>query len=218
MMKNANSHRLYRASRIKDILRIARERASQPEQRTKQWLSRELGISYRALTAIEEGDAPPTLELAISWCEALEDRIAKEKILYIYGIQALPPTDPRLLADMSTQLINFLQELAEAGAAAKELQRISVSKRPGKEFNPLELEEIQRLLKQILDVRHASYCIANVAEEAWGVARESVKHQWVQQSVANDVVIKSIDEYEKYMKDRNYEQHIQHIVQQNGAL
>ncbi|EZH67932.1 hypothetical protein DH09_08425 [Bacillaceae bacterium JMAK1] len=217
-MKNANSHSLYRASRIKDILRIARDRASQPERRTKQWLSRELGLSYRALTAIEDGDTPPSLETAIAWCDAVNDSLAKQKILYIYGLTPLPPTDPRLLADMSTQLINFVNEIKEAEEAARQLQMISVSKRPGKEFSQIELEEVESLLKQILDVRQASYCIADVAENVWGVAKEHVRNRWIAQSIATGVVVKSVEQYEAYKSEKVYTEHIEKLVAMNGPL
>ncbi|TDQ35239.1 helix-turn-helix domain-containing protein [Aureibacillus halotolerans] len=217
-MQNKNQGgRIYRASAIKDILRIARERSCQAERRTKKWLAEELGITTVRLTGIEQGTSQVPLDLAIAWCDAVGDKVAKQKILYIYGV-ALPPTDPRLLESVPAQFINFQSELREAIDQIEIFKQVYLDIRPGRPLKENHLEVAKRAMKQVMDVKQASQCLSAAVEKAIGISVEQTMSSWVQQAVADGVVMRSIDDYEDYAKDRMYEEHVREFLGAQGVM
>jgi hypothetical protein len=200
MPNTASKLKIYRTLRIKDILRIARERAVNPNMRTKKALSDALGITYMRLSGMEDGTSQIPMELAYEWCQVTGDRSAWQAILHIYGY-TLPPTDPRLIESLSDQLTNYIEQAREGMAAAERLQEISSDRRPGVDFDERDIEEILRLAKQIRDTDQSSECVIESLEINWDLCIEDVDRQWTQQALSDHVVVPSIDELDEIKRE-----------------
>ncbi|MDQ0299683.1 hypothetical protein J2S78_002103 [Salibacterium salarium] len=201
-MKNKTAKaKLYNPSAIPTILKTARERALKPERRTKRWLADQLGITERRLTGIEDRTSQIHLEECIEWCEAVEDSEALEQIMHIYGI-GLPPTDPRLLESVSDQLDNLKPEIEEAFQAAKQIEKLSQRCRPWKGFNEHDQRLAETTAKQIFDIKHAAECLLTAMENQWGLNKEYVEATWINGAISNDVVMRSVSDFEKLRRAR----------------
>jgi transcriptional regulator with XRE-family HTH domain len=192
--------RLYSPSSIGDILRIARERACQEERRTKRYIAEALGITSARLTSIEDGYSQIPFELAVEWCNIVEDDTALEQIKHIYGMD-LPPTDPRLLFSVPEQLVNFIKQANEAIESAQKLLHISARLRPGDEISQKYESDVLRHAKQILDTKQAAECVLKAMEKKWGLCRETLNRNWIQEGIADRVIIQSVSQYENIKKE-----------------
>ncbi|MFD2704051.1 hypothetical protein [Salibacterium lacus] len=194
--------RLYNPSAIPKILQTARERAIVPEHRTKRWLSEYLGITLNRLTNVENGTAQAPLELCVEWCEAVKDEEAQEQIEHIYGL-SLPPTDPRLLENVTGQLANFETELEEAKIAAEEIRRLSQRYRPWTGFTSRDIDVLQEnVARQILDIQHAADCLLTSMKRQWGLNLDYVEAQWINKAISNNVIMHRVSDYEALRKRR----------------
>lgn len=191
--------RLYSPSAIGDILRIARERACQEERRTKRYMALALGITVDRLTRMENGTARVPFEIAIEWCRVVEDETALEQIKHIYGM-GLPPTDPRLLDSVPTQLANFIRQANQAIDAAKRLMQMSTDLRPGDQVS--ESNEVMRDAEDLLDIKQAAECVLASMKKNWGLNIEKVNQSWMQEAIVDRVVIQSVSEFEKIRKEQ----------------
>ncbi|SFP17492.1 hypothetical protein [Salibacterium halotolerans] len=201
MQNKTEKARLYNPSAIPTILKTARERAKKPERRTKRWLAEQLGMTERRLTGIEDGTSQVHLEECIEWCEAVEDFLALKHILHIYGISE-PPTDPRLLDNVPSQLDNFKAEVEESFIAAKDIEKLSQHWRPWKGFEDRDRQQMQASAKQIRDVRHAADCLIVAMENQWGLNQQYVEATWINGGIANNILMHSIGAFENLRKER----------------
>ncbi len=198
--------RLYSPSQIGMILRIARERSCQEERRTKRYVSEALGITIQRLSNIEAGYSECPFDLAIQWCEVVEDYTALAQIKHIYGM-GLPATDPRLLDFVHNQLVNFIDQAEQAVVAARELLHKSPDIRPGD--NPREKFGIDLLnhAEQILDAKQASECVLESMKINWDLDIEKVYQNWIQEGIADRVIIPSVSKFEDIRKEMFYQNH-----------
>lgn len=201
--------RLYSPSSIGDILRISRERACQEERRTKRFMAEALGITVTRLTNMEEGVSQIPFEIAIEWCQVVEDYTALEKIKHIYGMD-LPPTDPRLLDSVQDQLTNFIEQATQAISAAEELLRLSKDMRPGtgsEKFADIILEKAE----EILDVKQAASNVLTVLNTKWGLNLEKLNRNWIQEAIVDQVIIHSVSQFEDIRKEIFFENRYRQI-------
>lgn len=200
MSNVANMPRIYRTSSIPVILRSARERAVNPNIRTKTALAASLGITYNRLSRMEDGLAEIPLELAYEWCLSVGDRVSWKMILHIYGA-GLPATDPRLLESLADQLNDYIEQAQEGILAAEHLKQISKSRRPGMDFTETQTVEIIRLAKQIRDTDQASENVLDSLSINWGVRIDEVDRLWVQKAVANRVVPPTVQHMDEIKRE-----------------
>ncbi|MGY4689305.1 hypothetical protein [Salibacterium sp. K-3] len=201
MQNKTAKSRLYSPSSIPTILKTARERAWKPERRTKRWLAKQLGMTERRLSGIEDGTSQIHLEECIEWCETVEDTLALELILHVYGLSE-PPTDPRLLDNVPSQLDNFKAEVEESFTAAKDIEKLSQHWRPWKGFEDREQQQVQATAKQIRDVRHAADCLLTAMNNEWGMNQQYVEATWINGGIANNILMHSIGAFEELRRER----------------
>ncbi|ALA55029.1 helix-turn-helix transcriptional regulator [Shouchella clausii] len=201
MANTLSQTRLYHASQIGDVLRIARERASKPEHRTKQRMAEELGITVARLTRIEEGTAQVPLELAIQWCQIVNDHTALAKVRHIWGLD-LPATNPLLQEDMLSQLINFRRQATQAIEAIAGLLDISVQLRPGDNVTERFGKELYEHAEEILDMKQATESLLTSLSLNWGLDREKLRRSWTQEALADGVLVTSVSHYEEIKKEQ----------------
>ncbi|USK71733.1 helix-turn-helix domain-containing protein [Peribacillus asahii] len=205
MSNNLNRVVLYSPSQIGEILKIARERACQEERRTKRFVSEGLGITVQRLTNIEEGFSNPPFELAVDWCQLVEDYTALEKIKHIYQM-GLPATDPRLLESVPNQLINLIQQATGAIGAAESLLQISKDMRPGKPISERTSSDMLHLAEEILDLKQAVEATLSSMRKNWGLDIEQVTKNWIQEALADQVIISSVSHFEDIRKEQYFEE------------
>ncbi|EIJ79168.1 hypothetical protein PB1_16464 [Bacillus methanolicus PB1] len=197
--------RLYSPSAIGNILRIARERACQEERRTKRYMAEALGITVERLSRIEAGTAQVPFELAVEWCHIVEDYTALAKIKHIYGME-LPPTDPRLLKSVSDQLVNFIRQASDAIEAAKKLLYISTQLRPGDQISETLEADVLNHAEEILDTKQAAECVLDSMQRNWRLCRDTLNRNWIQEAIADRVIISSVAQYENIRKEIFFEE------------
>jgi len=196
---------LYSPSQIKHILRIARERASQEEQRTKKYMADALGITVERLTRMEVGTSEIPFEIAQQWCLILEDYTAFKKIKHIYGM-GLPPVDPWLLQSVPDQLSNFLDQANQAIEAAQELLHKSTQLRRNEQFSDKDQHDILRLAEEILDVQQASECVIASLTMKWNLDYSTLIKNWTQEALMDKVIIPSVSQFETMRKETFFEE------------
>lgn len=196
--------RLYSPSQIGHILRVARERACQEERRTKRYMSEALGITTVRLKNIEDGMAQVPFELAVDWCNAVEDETALEQIKHIYGMD-LPATDPRLLESVQNQLSNFIEQATQSVTAAEELLRLGKDMRPGKGVEKYA-ETILSKAEEILDVKQAAASVLTALKKKWGLDLEQLQKNWIQEALSDQVIIQSVSQFENIRKEIFFDQ------------
>ena len=200
MANKGYQSRLYGPQSIGRILRIARERASQEERRTKRYMAEALGITVDRLTRMENGTAQISFEIAVEWCRIVEDDVALQKIEHIY-LNELPPTDPRLLQNVTDQLVNFRRQAEEAIKAVDKLLEISLQQRPGKQMDKNQTEDAYRYAEEILDTYQAAECVLKSMQDQWRLDIDRLKQSWILEAIAEGVVIPSVSAYENLKKD-----------------
>ena len=205
MSNNLNRVVLYSPSQIGEILKISRERACQEKRRTKRFVSEELGITVQRLTNIEEGFSNPPFELAVDWCQLVEDYTALEKIKHIYQM-GLPATDPRLLESVPNQLINLIQQATGAIGAAESLLQISKDMRPDKPISERTSSDMLHLAEEILDLKQAVEATLTSMRTNWGLDIEQVTKNWIQEALADQVIISSVSHFEDIRKEQYFEE------------
>lgn len=196
---------LYSPSQIGEILKIARERSCQEERRTKRFMAKELGITEQRLTNIEKGFSHPTFEIAADWCRIVEDYVALAKIKHIYRM-GLPPTDPRLLISVPNQLTNLIKQAHGAIGAAESLMQISADMRPGRTISDHVATDILKMAEEILDMKQAAEATLQSMQKSWNLNIEEVERNWIQEAIADQVIIPSVTAYEVIRKEEFYEQ------------
>lgn len=204
MANTFTSVRLYPHSKIGDILRIARERASQEEQRTKKYMSDQLGITVERITRMEAGTAQVPFEIAVDWCQLLGDYTALKHIKHCYGL-ALPPTDPWLLQSVPDQLNNFIHQAHGAIEAAQALLMLSHQRRR-ESFSENTEREILCLAEEILDVQQSFDCVIASLQMNWNMDTDTLFKNWIQEALTDQVIIPSISEFEKIRKQEFFEE------------
>ncbi|WP_366160627.1 hypothetical protein ABXS71_17005 [Bacillus infantis] len=202
--------RLYPPSAIGVILRIARERACQEEQRTKRYMAEVLGITVERLTRMEAGTAQVPFEIAIEWCQVLEDYTALNKIKHIFGLE-LPPTDPRLLTSVPDQLVNFIRQASGAIESAKKLLHMSTQIRPGDQGGEVMEAAMLREAEEVLDTKQAADCVLGALSQNWGLSLTTLHSNWTQEAIADKVVISSITQFEHISKERFFADRARHL-------
>ncbi|MGG3798019.1 hypothetical protein [Metabacillus fastidiosus] len=200
MANTFSNIRLYSPSAIGDILRISRERACQVEQRTKRYMADALGITEKRLTGMENGTSQVPFEIAMQWCQILEDYTALTKIKHIYGM-ALPPTDPWLLESVADQLSNFIQQAQGAIEATEKLLQVSRQRRYGQQFSESEALEILKQSEEILDVQQAAECVIAALKMNWDMDVNQLFKNWIQEALVDKVIIPSVSEFENRRKE-----------------
>ncbi|MED4885048.1 helix-turn-helix transcriptional regulator [Bacillus smithii] len=198
MANTLTKPRLYSPSQIGDILRIARERACQEERRTKRYMAEALGITVDRLTRIENGTAQVPFELAIEWCEIVEDDTALAQIKHIYGMD-LPPTDPRLLDSVPTQLANFISQAKQAIEVAKRLLKMSTEIRPGDNLS--DSYDLLKDVEEFVDIKQATECVLTSLKNNWKVNMDKVNQNWTQEAIHDRVIIPSVSQFESIRKE-----------------
>lgn len=196
--------RLYSPSQIGHILRVARERACQEERRTKRYMTEALGITLARLTNIEEGMAQAPFEMAVDWCNIVEDETALEQIRHIYGMD-LPATDPRLLESVQDQLSNFIEQATQAITAAEELLRLGKDMRPSKGVEKYA-ETILSKAEEILDVKQAASCVLTALKRKWGLDSDQLQRNWTMEALSDEVIIPSVSQFENIRKEIFFDQ------------
>ncbi|MGM7634206.1 hypothetical protein [Bacillus sp. Hm123] len=204
MANTFSKTRLYSPSAIGDILRIARERSCQEERRTKRYMAKALGITVDRLTRMEEGTSQVPYDLAVEWCNIVNDQTALKQINHIYGM-TLPPTDPRLLLSVPDQLNNFIRQAKRAIEAAKALKDISRNRRPGRPFSEHDERSILNLSEEILDVQQSSECVIGSMEENWGLCKDTLHRNWITEAISDHVIIHSVTQFEEIRKEQFFE-------------
>jgi len=202
--------RLYPPSAIGEILKIARERARQEEQRTKRYMTEELGITADRLTKIENGTAQVPFELAVQWCQILGDYTALNKIKHIYGM-ALPPADPWLLESVADQLNNFIRQAKGAIEAAECLLDMSSQRRRRSTFSEHDKQRILELSEEILDVQQSSECVISSLKINWDLDTDALFKNWIQEALADQVIISSVTEFDNIRKEQYFEDRLERI-------
>lgn len=200
MSNTLTKARLYSPSAIGEILKIARERASQEEHRTKQYLAGQLGITVARLTNIEKGYSVPPFELAADWCQAVGDYTALKKIKHIFGM-SLPPTDPWLLQSVPDQLSNFIKQAQGAIEAAEALLQMSHQRRPRSGFTEMDKADMLAYAEEILDVHQSADCVIASMRQNWELEYETLLKNWIQEALADRVIIPSVSEFEAIRKE-----------------
>lgn len=201
--------RLYSPSSIGSILRIARERACQEERRTKRYMAESLGITVSRLTNIEEGFSQIPFEIAIEWCQIVEDDTALEQIKHIYGMD-LPATDPRLLESVQDQLSNFIEQATQSIKAAEDLLRLSKDIRPRtgtEKYADIILEKAE----EILDVKQAASNVLTSLKMKWKLDTDQLHRNWIQEAIADEVIIPSVSQFENIKKELFFENRFKQI-------
>jgi len=181
---------IYRPSAIPSLLKTARERSVNANMRQKKQLAEALGISPARLSNIEDGTAVCPLDLAIDWCRAVDDAVTEKAILYIHGT-ALPPTHPRLIRDLASQLVNHLEQLEEGRQATRRLLEIYADIKPDMPLSESQLNEVEDLALQIVDTDQSSECVLDSISLNWGIDRKRVTDKWVLKTWNGGVIIRS---------------------------
>ncbi|USK85698.1 helix-turn-helix domain-containing protein [Peribacillus asahii] len=197
--------RLYPPSAIGEILKIARERARQEEQRTKRYMAKELGITVDRLTKIENGTAQAPFEIAVQWCQILSDYTALNKIKHIFGM-ALPPADPWLLESVADQLNNFIRQAQGAIEATKCLLDMSSQRRRNSTFSEHDKQRILELSEEILDVQQSSECVISSLKMNWNLDTDALFKNWIREALSDQVIIPSVTEFDKIRKEQYFEE------------
>ncbi|WYU50002.1 hypothetical protein MHH67_11425 [Bacillus sp. FSL K6-0047] len=201
MSNKDTTTRIYPVSQIGRVLKIAREGSCQEEQRTKRNLAETLGITARRLTAIEEGEAPCSLDLAIEWCRAVKDYTALSKILHMFDL-GLPATNPLLLEDPLQQILNFRRQAKQAIDAITELMDLSVRMRPDDVMAERFPTDFYKCAEEILDMKQASEALLTSMSINWGLDREKLRRSWTQEALVDGVLVNSVTHYEEIKREK----------------
>ena len=210
MTNTLHKNRLYSPSSIAPILKVARERASKDERRTKQYMAKALGITLPRLTNIENGQAHVPFELAVDWCDICEDYTAKAKIIHIYGL-GLPATDPRLLESVTDQLVNFMRQAQQAIDSTKELLIMSTQIRPGESPSERFVSDMYKNAEEVLDMKQATESLLQSMANNWELDRQKLKGNWIQEAIADKVIIPSFNAYEELKVNQFHHNRLQHL-------
>lgn len=200
MGNRTESFSIYRPSSIRNILKSARERAVNPNMRTKKELSAVLGITYNRLSGMEDGTSQIPMELAYEWCMALEDETSWRMILHTYGA-SLPPTDPRLTTIPDRQFNNFKKQVKEALEAIEALTEICRDIRPGKKLDEKQMNVVVEHAQQVFDMKQATDCVLDSLKENLGLHIEDVIRRWTQKALVDGVVLQSIKQYDEIKRE-----------------
>lgn len=200
MTNEIKKHRIYRASSIARILRIARERSVNENLRTKTALAEELGITALRLTNMEKGTSLIPLDLAYEWCKAVEDKTAWRAIMHAYG-ESLPPTDPQLLNSVANQLTNYIEQSQQGIRAAERLLQISKDRRPKLAFSDKQVDEIINLATEIRDTDQSSECVLDSLAMNWNVCTDEVDRRWIQEAAVDRVIVTSLKQLDEIKRE-----------------
>lgn len=158
-----------------------------------------LGITVTRLTNIEDGFSQVPFELALDWCNIVEDETALEQIRHIY-LMDLPATDPRLLESVQNQLSNFIEQATQSVTAAEELLRLGKDMRPGKGVEKYA-ETILAKAEEILDVKQAASSVLTTLKRKWGLDSDQLQRNWTQEALSDQVIIQSVSQFENIRKE-----------------
>ncbi|MFT8930056.1 MAG: sporulation sigma factor-processing peptidase [Sporolactobacillus sp.] len=183
---------VYRPSALGEILKAAREYSVNENRRTKIALSKFLGMTTARMTAIEDGVSRISLNDALDWCEASEDRLTRQAVLHIFGVSRLP-TDPRLIEKIEQQLVNYIDQAQKGITAAQELLKFSKDMRPGRKLDERQINEIKERAGQIDDTYQSAECVLMSIEMNWGVSWVDVQNAWTSEALVDQVAVSSVD-------------------------
>lgn len=192
---------IYRPSALRIVLQTARERSVNTKVRTKRGLSEVIGMSKERIADIENGLSQVSLDEALSWCEICEDKLARQAILHIFGV-GRPPTDPRLVRDLGTQLFNFIVQSKQGIEAAEYLLNLMQELRPGVSLTDSQKSMIRRKAEEIEDTNQASDCALDSIEESLGVKRAEIQNFWTTEAITDRVVVGSVDQLVAIERER----------------
>ncbi|GGE47976.1 hypothetical protein GCM10011391_28450 [Pullulanibacillus camelliae] len=195
-----NHTTLYGGSAIPTILKIARERSTNENMRTKKALADALGTTPYRIAYIEAGVKQINLEDALEWCKVTEDRTAHKAILHAYGY-GLPPTDPRLLQSLPNQLVNYIEQAKQGIEAAEKLLSISTQLRPHQRLDEYLVNDIQRLAEEILDTDQAAECVLESIRINLDVDIEDIRYRWIREALADEVVINTVSKMDEIQRE-----------------
>lgn len=196
-----NAVSIYRPSALRIVLQTARERSVKTEVRTKKGLSEMIGISKERVADIENGFSRVSLDEALTWCDICEDKLARQAVLHIFGV-GRPPTDPRLIHDLGTQLFNFMIQAKQGIEAAEYLLKMMQTFRPGIPLTDSQKNIIRSKAEEIEDTDQASDCTLDSIEENLGVNRSEIISSWTSEAISDHVAVRSVDQLVAIERER----------------
>ncbi|MFT8928487.1 MAG: helix-turn-helix transcriptional regulator [Sporolactobacillus sp.] len=193
----ANKNRLallFRASSLPDVLKTVRECSVNANVRTKATLSKEMGMTYTRMTGIESGTSRISLDEALRWCDICQDSLGRQMVLHIFG-RARIPTDPRLVANLERQLVNFCEQAQQAITAASQLLKLTKDMRPGQGLADKDKQKIKELAGQIDDTHQAAECALQSIELNLSVTWAAVQNEWMCEAIVDRVGIAKMENF-----------------------
>ncbi|MCQ2010580.1 hypothetical protein NOM01_11185 [Sporolactobacillus sp. STSJ-5] len=194
---------VFRASSLREVLKAAREYSVKENMRTKTGLAEAIGTQRFRIASVEDGLSNISLDEALTWCDACEDRLARQAVLHIFGISRIP-TDPRLIEKIEQQLINYIDQAQKGIKAAQELLIFSKDMRPGQELSDRQIAEIKEKAGQIDDTFQASECVLMSIEMNWNIPWADIQNAWMNEALVDKVAVSSVDRLIKIEREKVY--------------
>jgi hypothetical protein len=192
---------VYRPSSLGEILKTARECSVNENMRTKAELSEQLGMTVKRMTSIEGNFSRISLNEALDWCDACEDEMARQAVMHIFGVTRIP-TDPRLIAKLEQQLVNYIDQAQKGIQAAQRLLQMSKDMRPGQHFGKAQINRIIEDAGQIDDTYQSSECVLLSIEKNWSIRWAEIQNRWMSEAIVDRVAVDSVDQFVKIEKER----------------
>lgn len=192
---------IYRPSALRIVLQTARERSVNPMVRTKSGLAEMNGMSPDRVASVENGFSRISLDEALNWCDICRDKLARQAVLHIFGV-GRPPTDPRLVRDLGTQLFNFMIQAKQGIEASEYLLKMMQTFRPGISLTDSQKNIIRSKAEEIEDTDQASDCTLDSIEENLGVKRSEILSSWMTEAISDHVAIRSVDQLVTIERER----------------
>ncbi|NGQ95049.1 helix-turn-helix domain-containing protein [Brevibacillus sp. SYP-B805] len=179
---------IYSRSRISDICEYAFRHQRTGEQLTHEALGKMIGRSARWVSDVINGRTIPMREDAEDFVRACGNHRAIRMLKHLYG-DAPPPTDPRLMVNLTTALYNLIKQCQDVIAEAERVIEWERRRRPWQSLSTADEQLLKHLGKQIEDLFQAGDDVHIIMDEKYGIDPAIHQHNWLAEARALEIVV-----------------------------
>ncbi len=188
MENNSTTISLYSRSRIHDICEYAYQNQRTGEQLTYESLGKRLGRSARWVSDVINGRATPSREDAEAFVKECGNHRSIRMIKHLFG-DAPPPTDPRLMVNLTATLYNLIKQCQDVIHEAQALIEWERKRRPWDSLSTDEESLLKEAGKQIEDLFQACDDVHILMDERYGIDPAIHQHNWLLEARDLEIVI-----------------------------
>lgn len=190
---------LYQRSRISDICEYAYRNQRTDEQLSHESLGKRIGRSARWISDVINGRTVPSREDAEDFIQECGNHRAIRMIKHLYG-DAPPPTDPRLMVNLTSTLYNLIKQCQDVINDAEAVIEWERTRRPWQSIESNDERLLKRLGKQIEDLFQAGDDVHILMDEKYGIDPVVHQHAWLTEAKAQEIVV--VDPRELMRRER----------------